>query len=246
MTFIVTLAHFCEVHGPSMVMCTQMSSPHDSPSVFYSSKIPSSQLCESCRLKLPLESKSYPSPTEPSVLQTSSKATGFTYVTTQFPTSQHRYSALRHIIMRVFTIETSSDIDQPLIFGDVKVGYSMALLFKIFDRSARGSERKYALIVTSDKEADIFKNYSTILLNLTSIAKHITNKAVNMAENQSKNLNNNEIYLRRSTSVPQSKNLITIMHDPTFFVRLHLLSSRLLDQLECNTKYAATIDAKDD
>ncbi|VEU22221.1 DEKNAAC103251 [Brettanomyces naardenensis] len=250
MTFIVTLAHFCEVHGPSMVMCTQAVDSSESPSKYYGSRIPDSQLCESCRLKIPKQmdaqrsdssgtspsSSTAASPKEmpdPSTIQTESKTTGSTYVSTQFPTSQHRYSSLRHIIMRIFTIETSSDTNQPLIFGDAKAGYSMALLFKIFDRTARGSERKYSIVVTSDKENDIFANYSLILLNLAKTVDYITTRSVEVTEKAAKNDSTNDVYLRRSAGVPKTKSLVTIMDDQSFFVRLHLLASSLLEELHC-------------
>jgi len=275
MAFIITLAHFCEVHGPSMIMCTQVIDPPDVPSRYYGSKISADQLCESCKLNIPskimgtatkhsiqssqltLQSSSKTSRmslssegrnskelerreitsdiklVEPSAIQTKSTTTDCTFISTQFPTSQIRYSSLRHIIMRVFTIETSSDIDKPLLFGDRKTGYSITLLFKLYDKTARGSERKYALIVTSDREEDILHNYNIILINLTEIVKKITKKAVRNDERKAKmDVNSNEIYLRRSTNVPKPKGLAVIMDDEYFFVRLHLLFSLLLDQLK--------------
>ncbi|QPG73227.1 hypothetical protein FOA43_000534 [Brettanomyces nanus] len=231
MTFIVTLAHFCEVHGPSMVMCTQAVGPGELLSKYYGSGIPDSQLCESCRLKIPKQStEEMP---DPSTVETKSKVNDSMYISTQFPTSQHRYSSLRHIIMRVFTIEISSSTNQPLIFGDARAGYSMALLFKIFDSTARGSERKYSIIVTSDKEDDIFANYSLILLNLSKTVEYIISKSMQVMEKAGKNNDNNDVYLRRSAGVPKTKSLVTIMDDESFFVRLHLLASSLLEELRC-------------
>lgn len=276
MTFIITLAHFCEVHGPSMIMCTQVVSSQDVPHDHYGSKISAGQLCESCQLSIPSNftkearvtgkqnseltlrpSSPQTSKTslstgsenskdmeqgadtsrikliEPSAIQTKSMTSDCIFISTQFPTSQARYSSLRHIIMRVFTIETSSDIDKPLLFGDRNTGYSMTLLFKLYDKTARGSERKYALIVTSDKEEEIFQNYSIILVNLTEIVKKISKRAVRNDERRARmDANSNEIYLRRSTNVPKPKGLAIIMDDAYFFVRLHLLFSLLLDQLK--------------
>lgn len=228
MTFIVTLGHFCEIHGPSMLACTQIVPKEEDVPKHFSPPIPQGQLCESCRLKLP-RSQDTTKP-DPSTIQTLPKDAGSTYITTQFPTSQQRYSALRQIIMRVFTIENSSDVNQPLIFGDAKVGYSMALPFKITDTTARGAERRYSLIVTSDKEDEIFANYSLILINMAKCVEFITRRSLEVKE-KTKNEDNHDSYLRRSSRHPKTKSLVDLLDDERFFIKLHLFASTLFEEL---------------
>lgn len=233
MTFAVTVAHFCEIHGPAMVMCTQQAKKLDDISSFYGAPIPQSQLCPSCRLQIPQMAQ-----LETTTLTTTSEYSNRVFVSTQFPSDRNIYSSLRQIIMRVFTVETTVDITKPLMFGDSSQGYTLALCFKLYDKTARGSERKYALLVTSDKESDLLYNYTFILANLLKMVEKITSNAQRIYQLDNSKLNgddmmsNNDIYLRRSTNIPKAKSMVEIMSDDDFFCKIHLWATFLLDKME--------------
>lgn len=320
MTFIVSVAHFCEVHGPSMIMCTQVvNDPKDLPS-FYSPQLPESQFCQSCMFQIPdteenspdtsstitktttatttttvsssngeksvenntkipnekstssssesaipngdisqesISKASSPSNLEDQIfnllnlsdnksdhkkrlmtLKTVSKRNKDTFfISTQYPTNTERYASLRQTIVRVFTAETNADLRKPLMFGNSKHGYSMALVFSLSDKTARGSERKYAIIVTSNWEIDLVKNYAFILTNLNQIVKHIlisARKVQKEIDLYSGELNNTDVYLRRSAGQPKAKSMVQILQDDKFFVKLHMWASFMLDALEEN------------
>lgn len=238
MTFTVTVAHFCEIHGPGMVMCTQRVPPNSEISSFYGSPIPESQLCQSCRLKIPQKDHNQRNLTqfEITTIKTKSSFSGLSFISTQFPSDRDIYSSLRQIIMRVFTVETTVDITKPLMFGDSKQGYTIALCFKLQDKTARGSERKYAILVTSDKESDLLHNYTFILANLLKMVDKITTKAKNIvslsARLNGEEMNNNDIYLRRSTNLPKTKSIVEILEDENSFTKIHLWAAFLLDKIE--------------
>lgn len=312
MTFIVSLAHFCEVHGPSMIMCTQVVNDPKDLSAFYSPQLSESQFCESCMFKIPdtdsklngnktpltkqstntstlsnnsLYSKNkkindnninhdadnktneYDQNTtennsskttltledqissllnsstnlsnqrkKPMTLKTKSRRNpNMHFISTQFPTSTERYSSLRQTIVRVFTAETNADSSKPIMFGNSKHGYSIALSFSLIDKTARGSERKYSIIVTSNWEADIVNNYTFILTNLNQVVANIilnarlVQKQTNLSTDE---MNNNDFYLRRSAGLPKAKSMVEILQDDRFFLKIHTWASFMLDALE--------------
>lgn len=238
MTFTVTVAHFCEIHGPGMVMCTQSIPPNGETPSFYGSPIPESQLCQSCRLRIPQKRSSNEDLElyENTTIKTESTYSGSTFISTQFPSDRDIYSSLRQIIMRVFTVETTIDITKPLMFGDSKQGYTLAVCFKLQDKTARGSERKYAILVTSDKEVDLLHNYTFILANLMKMVDKITTKAKEIAALSvplnGEVMNNNDSYLRRSTNLPKAKSMVEILDDENLFCKIHLWAAFLLDKIE--------------
>lgn len=308
MTFIVSLAHFCEVHGPSMIMCTQVVNNPENLNDFYSPELPESQFCQSCMFQIPnkedttdiedtsssctvndstdtsvnsrlifnnninsssltledqittllnsqtiSEQKQQPKHTKIMTLRTKSKEYPDTYfISTQFPTNTEVYSSLRQIIVRVFTTETITESNKPITFGNSKHGYSIALTFSLVDKTARGSERKYSIIVTSNWEIDLFNNYTFILTNLNQLIRNIHKVA---KEKQQKNttplpsstttttsssspcdlnsdFSNNDIYLRRSAGLPKAKSMVEILNDDNFFVKIHVWASYMLNALE--------------
>ena len=291
MTFIVSLAHFCEVHGPSMIMCTQAVEKPEELANFYSPQLSESQFCQSCMFKIPyaeeflensditvtkttdtdtstisntssgnttqnsngnsskttltledqissLLSPSTQSPQHrkrPMTLKSKSKRNSTVhFISTQFPTYTERYSSLRQTIVRVFTAETNADLSKPIMFGNSKHGYSIALSFSLLDKTARGSERKYSIIVTSNWEEDIINNYTFILTNLNQVVGNILRSA-RMVQKQFNllpdDLPNNDTYLRRSAGLPKAKSMVEILKDENFFLKIHMWAAFMLDTL---------------
>lgn len=220
-------------------MCTQSVSPGEEIPSFYGSPIPESQLCQSCRLKIPQKDDNMADlgQFEITTIKTESTFSNRTFVSTQFPSDRDIYSSLRQIIMRVFTVETTVDLTKPLMFGDTKQGYTLAVFFKLQDKTARGAERKYALLVTSDKEADLLNNYTFTLANLLKMVDKITSKAREVAAKENSaaddgEINNNDIYLRRSSNLPKAKSMVDILNDENLFTKIHLWAAFLLDKIE--------------
>lgn len=294
MTFIVSLAHFCEVHGPSMIMCTQVVNNEKNLANYYSPQLPESQFCQSCIFQLPKvgykgselskqesnstnkttstvttddqitpldsttsnnsdqnedASKTLTLEDQISTLMNSSKdnirekkcmtlksrsrKNSLThFISTQYPSNTEIYSSLRQTIVRIFTAETNADLSKPIYFGNSKHGYSLALIFSLIDRTARGSERKYAIIVTSDIESSMFKNYTFILTNLKEMVKSIIINARNKQNMpETSDLHNTDIYLRRSAGLPKAKSMVEILQDEKFFIKVHMWASYMLDVL---------------
>ncbi|GMM31445.1 Lst7 protein [Martiniozyma asiatica (nom. inval.)] len=221
MPFLVAIAHFCEIHGPVTIMASIVVSV-DKASSCYAPPVSYSQLCDSCALKIP---------SNLTTLETVSENSHF--ISTQYPVLQDMYTSLRQTIMRLFTVETNADASKPLLFGDTRNGYTLASTFKLSDKTARGSERRYAILVSTDKEMDLIKNFTFISTNLQSIVSVITTRGRHIYDQSTVNeSNNNDFYLRRSAGLPKAKNMIEILEDENFFLKLHEWSCFVLKHVE--------------
>lgn len=235
MHYLICLAHFCELHGPSTIICTQRLVPEKKESLLLppNSKL---QTCLSCKLNLPDDA-----------INLDTIDADYSYISTQYPASPEVYSALTKLAMKTLSVETASDITRPLFFGDTVNGYCINKIFKILDINARGGERKYSLMVVCDDERQLLLQWDTISIYLNELISYIQGQVTLAVERESKknsrsksnsignsttasgNTFDNEIYLRRSLIKPKS--LIELTSDDQLFVKLHLLAIELLKDI---------------
>ncbi|KAG2734217.1 hypothetical protein G9P44_002223 [Scheffersomyces stipitis] len=257
--YIVCLAHFCELHGPSTIVCTQVTDVANKKDLI----LPQSakfQTCASCNLILPdgsinlvttdeetpVLSKSI-STTNSSISPVSSESRtngpgkNSVYVSTHYPTSQKRFASLTKLVMKSLSVETNSDVQKPMFYGDVINGYCINKVFKIKDINARGSERKYSLMVVSDSESDLLLNWDIVSVYFNEIIALIQEgvertyeESLIRKENDSRNgatgtMLDNERYLRRSMIKPKS--LVELTNDDQIFIKFHLWAMELLKDI---------------
>ncbi|KAK9466390.1 vesicle coat protein [Lipomyces arxii] len=183
MDFLFCLAHFCEVHGPTPIICTQaildstrpdheqtqeqqftQVPEHDNlDDLLESSCVPSagsSRGCASCSMSLPADDSV-------TVLRSTEKSIPtdgrtLVYLSTPNARSQARYAALRQVCMNSLSLDpfTSSSA---VMFGDGQTGYAIALFFRIRDDMARGNSRSYALICMNDVETQLQECWSIVV-----------------------------------------------------------------------------------
>lgn len=218
--FMVCLGHFCELHGPSSIMCTQLSDSKSANKLTLqnSNKL---QTCASCKLTLPKGALNLITNTSRNI-----------FVTTQYPAFQERYMALTKLVMKLLSVETTSDLHKPLFVGDNLNGYGLTKIFKIKDMQARGGERKYSLMIVCDEEIKILKNWNIIVSYLTKLIDSIQSKVQNVIDkkNLANTSLNNETYLRRSIARPTS--LVELTGDDKLFVKLHLGAIQLIKDIQ--------------
>ncbi|ODV98272.1 hypothetical protein PACTADRAFT_48062 [Pachysolen tannophilus NRRL Y-2460] len=211
-------------------MCTQSFKADNinklDNNAFLSSSAPSSATCLSCQLILPTSSPS-------NAIRTIDEESHLIFISTQYPSSQSRYRALRQIVMKALSVETTHDGLNPIMFGDSTAGYSITMVFKIKDSTARGSERKYALIITAEDESELVHSWSLVVENLREFIKlikdRITELELSKTMNNTELMDNNERFYRRS--LPKSKNLTELLEDKKLFIKIHLWASNLLCNL---------------
>lgn len=217
---VICLGHFCEVHGPSLIECTQhvnslkdnMLAKDESPH------------CVLCRL-------SFPNNMSNIVSKDSENADDEIvpgYISCSYPTLPRRYASLTKLLMKALSAEMNSDLSKPLFYGDEVSGYCLNRIFKIKDNSARGGERKYCLLYISDNEKKVLQNWDIIDVYQSTFISSVKEK-VARADSQlsaGDNVLNSENYLRRQLNAPKS--LMTLTNDKLIFVQFHSWACSLL------------------
>lgn len=240
--YIVCLAHFCELHGPTVIICTQITTKKFLKENLLSSN---SRLanCLSCQLILPNSSVNLTTPIENNNNDgKKEEEKPKVSVSTHYPASSKRYSALTKLVMKSLSVETTSELSKPMFYGDAINGYCINQIFKIEDINARGGERKYSLMIVSDDEFELLNNWDILQMYLNEIIELIQKKVIDWnqrnevslkfnADGSVKNGNvlDNERFLRRSLNKPRS--LTELTNDDEIFVKLHLLATELLKDI---------------
>ncbi|CAN3361358.1 protein Lst7p [Diutina catenulata] len=219
--YIVCIAHFCEVHGPSIVICTQQET-----SALYhrhlidgdSGSRAKSQTCASCQLILPHEAAN----------ATTSEG-DLVYVSAQYPRNQKRYTVLTKLALKALSCETTSDITKPMFYGDAVSGYCIFKIFKIKDINARGGERKYAVMIVGENEAALLMHWNVVSLYFNEVITVIQSRLHSEAKTKLTTMMDHERYLRRSIIRPKS--LIEMTGDNQIYIKLHLWAVQLLKDM---------------
>ncbi|ODV82282.1 uncharacterized protein CANTADRAFT_139734 [Suhomyces tanzawaensis NRRL Y-17324] len=232
--YIICLAHFCELHGPSIIICTQVTNKASKSEHILSSNS-KLQSCSSCKLQLPNDSINVITTDESDKTVVNPPV----YISTNYPSSQKRYLSLTKLVMKSLSVETTADATKPMFVGDALNGYCVNKIIKIKDANARGSERKYALMVVSDSESDLLMNWDIIGMYFTEITSLLHLKVestleqlLTKKEGSGKSdscMLDNERYLRRSMNKPKS--LVELTNDPQIFVKFHLWGIELLKDI---------------
>lgn len=213
---IFCLAHFCEIHGPTTIICCQKQ---DSPVEFSDSML---SACDSCALQLPESATN---------LVTSTNESKLRYVSTRYPLSQRIYTSLKKMVMKCLSVEAVADPLKLLFFGDGSNGFCLSKVFSIKDTNARGGERKYALLMVSDSETHIIRNWDTISTYFNEIIALIQRQVETRLEEMTRsNSVDNERYLRRSKNI--AKSLVQLTNDSQIFVKFHLWGIELLGDIQ--------------
>lgn len=234
--YVFCLAHFCEIHGPSTIICTKKQDldPESTASTV--------DVCESCALQLPEGASSLTttlSERESSASEGTNgnnsalgsslagdSASPENYVSTRYPLSQIIYASVKKLVMKCLSVEAAADPLKVMFFGDATSGFCLSKVFRINDVNARGGERKYALLMISDSEMHLLHNWDTVSSYIGEIIALIQSLVESRVEDASSASVDNEQYLRRSKNVPKS--LVQLTGDAQIFVKFHLWGIELL------------------
>lgn len=210
--YITCLAHFCEVHGPLIVACSQRFLPAEHQRYLLNATASSKlrqQTCPLCQLVLPDDAANVTLALDHHVV-----------VLAQYPALQKRFLALLKLALKALSCETLSDITKPLYYGDPVLGYCIFKIFKIRDINARGGERKYAVMIVANREPDVLMHWNVISLYFSEVIDLIQHKIKGEPKAKLTNVMDHERYLRRLIIRP--KGMVEMTSDPKIFVRFHL------------------------
>lgn len=214
---VFCLAHFCEIHGPTTILCCQkLDSPLESSSNLLST-------CDSCALQLPESATRLVTTSE--LNHTNDK-----YVSTHYPVSERIYTSLKKLVMKCLSVEAVADPLKVLFFGDATYGFCLSKVFSIKDINARGGERKYAMLMVSDSESHLIRSWDTVSTYFNEMIGLIQRQVEERMEETAKNnASDNERYLRRSKNI--AKSLVVLTNDAQIFVKVHLWAIELLKDM---------------
>lgn len=165
---LISLGHFCDIHGPTIIIVTQEGEIGNSGNELLLPDYPTESYCESCMVKIPdcdgsdengadVDTEAEVSTTdtisENTLLPASnvprsirSKLGEKSFVSSQY--SAIRYQLLTSMIRKAFSEETMIYDGSPSVFYDESKGLNLVMGFKLHDPNARGNERRYCLILT--------------------------------------------------------------------------------------------------
>lgn len=219
MSFIFALAHFCENHGPVVVLATQPVAGAVRAEHLIAQPPP--QTCGSCRLELPAEACNLTTTTADR-----------TYVSTQYPPDAATYRRLQKVVHRALLAETTTGL-RVFMFGDPQVGYLVVRRFRLRDPSARGSERQYALVVnTTPVTAGVMQHWEEVTAGLDALVewmeeRHGEEETRRRREEAARDQFSNERFLRRSGAV-RARGLGELLGVEDVFARVHVWAVEVL------------------
>lgn len=227
----LTLAHFCDKHGPRVLMVTQTSNEIENSQELILPEFPKDSYCSSCLLRFP--DTILTGTAIRSVFGSSSS------ISTQY--SSIRYQLLTSIVRKTFSEETMSYDSSPFIFYDENRGLNLAVGFKLEDVHARGNERRYCFILSIDGAGLEHKNdcmkivtqhWQLIIESFGKIIEYIKNEAKQQLSNQQTEFTQmmGGTYLRANKQ-KLPVNLSELLGDQSIFLRIHNWNTFILRAL---------------
>ncbi|XP_033983936.1 folliculin isoform X1 [Trematomus bernacchii] len=185
MNALVALCHFCELHGPRTLFCTEaLHPPSPSPSSLAgaagpgdrdrdgdregegltmranSSATQRGEMCEGCR-SLPASHPGFVSIDD---------ETGIRFLSHQHPRQPQLFSVVRQACVRSLSCEVNSDVcpgrEGPIFFGDEQHGFVFSHTFFIKDSLARGFQRWYSIVMVAMDRIYLINSWPFLLCHL--------------------------------------------------------------------------------
>ncbi|XP_033124582.1 folliculin-like [Anneissia japonica] len=252
MNAVMALCHFCELHGPSILFCTQAFHADDPQDVldgkvkkmsYYPwnrsrssstgsasshggiGKNPKTELCEACR--------SF-QPGQPGLISTDHEA-HISYVSMQYPDQPLLFSIVRQACVRSLSCEVCQGREGPVFFGDDDQGYVFSYTFFVKDSKARGFQRFYSIIVVMMDRIYLLNSWPFLVKNVRALIKELQTKGAKVYEQEQpqKSLrmnqeffNNDQFFRRRGGSTYRS--LIDLTDDKNLFRYIHMTLTWIL------------------
>ncbi|CAG9857412.1 unnamed protein product [Phyllotreta striolata] len=162
MEAIVGMGHFCDTHGPSVILCTH---PADGP--LLKGAPVATPACDGCR-----------SIDDRTVLV--SEGSDRCFVTTRSSMDEHVARLLKDVVLRSLSIEVVSEDAESsgsMYFGDDSRGHVISHVFSLKDSNARGFTRRYCLVVLGKNPISLLSHYDFIEENLRKTGEYLRRKS---------------------------------------------------------------------
>lgn len=180
MNAIISLCHFCELHGPKILYCTQPFRPQEpkpseseetegdvthkiKPSVV----VPNSNVkdrCDGCK-SVQMGFVSHDEEAKVS------------YVSTQQPYNPEVFTRIRQACLRSLSSEVCPGREGPIFFGDTQCGHVLSYTFYIPDTQARGMHRWYSILVVMMDKIYLLNSWPFLVPHIQIVIQSLQKKA---------------------------------------------------------------------
>ncbi|XP_076331134.1 folliculin isoform X2 [Tachypleus tridentatus] len=255
MNAVVALCHFCELHGPSILFCTQtFRDPEELswgvketpvPKPYYgprellarvsisgsgdSSLSKCSDTCEGCTSVTSSQRGYICNDHEARV----------SYISSQFPLHPDVFSIVRQACVRSLSCEVCPGREGPIFFGDDHRGHILSHTFFMKDSQARGFQRWYSIIIVMNDKIFLLNSWQFLVKNLQLIIHELQERAnkvydIEQSENPQRAVRLNSVTrttpdnFRRQRGNAKARSLQDLTNDKEVFICLHLWFTWLL------------------
>nr|XP_057912261.1 folliculin isoform X2 [Doryrhamphus excisus] len=198
MNALVALCHFCELHGPRTLFCTEaLHPPSPSPSSSQagaaipgdrdadrdgegltmranSSATQRGEMCEGCR-SLPAHHPGFMSIDD---------ETGIRFLSHQHPRQPQLFSVVRQACVRSLSCEVCPGREGPIFFGDEQHGFVFSHTFFIKDSLARGFQRWYSIVMVAMDRIYLINSWPFLLRHLRLTIQSLQSTALKVFDSE--------------------------------------------------------------
>ncbi|XP_045426215.1 folliculin isoform X2 [Lemur catta] len=209
MNAIVALCHFCELHGPRTLFCTEVlhaplpqgAEDRDSPGQGEQAEEEEGGIQMSSRIRAhsPAEGasteSSSPGPKKSDMCEgcrslaaghpgyiSHDKETSIKYVSHQHPNHPQLFSIVRQACVRSLSCEVCPGREGPIFFGDEQHGFVFSHTFFIKDSLARGFQRWYSIITIMMDRIYLINSWPFLLGKVRGVIDELQGKALKVFE----------------------------------------------------------------
>lgn len=198
MNALVALCHFCELHGPRTLFCTEALHP-PSPSApsqvglapgdreqdadresegltmrANSTATQRGEMCEGCR-SLPVSHPGFVSIDD---------ETGIRFLSHQHPRQSQLFSVVRQACVRSLSCEVCPGREGPIFFGDEQHGFVFSHTFFIKDSLARGFQRWYSIVMVAMDRIYLINSWPFLLRHLRLTIQSLQSTALKVFDGE--------------------------------------------------------------
>ncbi|XP_050301591.1 folliculin [Anthonomus grandis grandis] len=203
---IVALGHFCETHGPCIILSTQRSQDGPPKQQIHNHTIP---ICDSCM-----------SVDATQVLV--SKDENASYVTTRLPLQQELAFLLKQAVVRTLSCEETNQEGGIMYFGDNERGHVISHCFTIQDSLARGFQRKYCILVLTRDKIHLLNCWPFITKHLKQISTDLQEKSVKINNAEQTHRPQRAVRQAQGSPISTGRSLGQLTGEPAVFAHIHL------------------------
>lgn len=184
MNAVIALCHFCEQHGPRIMLCTQAFHGVFDAQSFYGATLPSKsskrdssdledsgislpKVCDACRSL---------DPGTPGLVSHDDKSNIY-FLSCQKPLEKESFAVLRQACLGSLSFEGPKGFEGPMIFGEAPDVYVLSYQFFLDDFKARGKRRRYSLIAVMKDKYHLISSWIFLVSLFRRIVHSLKDKA---------------------------------------------------------------------